>query len=453
MIYSLHTENVGPINVMDINFGDRLNIITGDNGLGKSFILDIVWWALTRTWPREINATLSSGYVAAPKGKKGAISFSLPVEPSSIETFSSDPPKFARYNSTFNHKRQAWLVEEKRPMRKGIVLYAMPNGNFALWDSARNYWEIENGETIQRRQAAYIFSASDLWNGLTGPNNSTLCNGLIQDWANWQRERGAGYTLLENVLRSLSPSSEEVLGIGELTRINLDDVRDMPTITMSYGDVVPVVYASSAIKRIISLAYLLVWAILEHNRASELLNEAPCEHMTFLIDEVDVHLHPRWQKNILPALLNISNEIHLKKDTTKSFVAPQVQLIAITHSPLVLTSLEGLFDESPDSTKDAWFDLDFVPQKKSVELQKRDFVRQGSSSYWLTSQAFDLPSDYSEPKETIRKKLTAFMGQNPTEDDARILYKEMQRVLPSLDILWVGWRKLCRMKGWNICEE
>ena len=28
----------------------RLNLITGDNGLGKSFLLDIAWWTLTRTW-------------------------------------------------------------------------------------------------------------------------------------------------------------------------------------------------------------------------------------------------------------------------------------------------------------------------------------------------------------------------------------------------------------------
>jgi hypothetical protein len=25
-------------------------VITGDNGLGKSFLLDVAWWALTRTW-------------------------------------------------------------------------------------------------------------------------------------------------------------------------------------------------------------------------------------------------------------------------------------------------------------------------------------------------------------------------------------------------------------------
>ena len=44
-----------------------------------------------------------------------------------------------------------------------------------------------------------------------------------------------------------------------------------------------------------------------------------------LIDEVDLHLHPRWQRAILPQLI-------------KTF--PNVQLIATTHSPLVLSKIK-----------------------------------------------------------------------------------------------------------------
>ncbi|WP_413173588.1 AAA family ATPase [Anabaena azotica] len=30
--------------------GDRLSLITGDNGLGKTFLLECSWWALTGHW-------------------------------------------------------------------------------------------------------------------------------------------------------------------------------------------------------------------------------------------------------------------------------------------------------------------------------------------------------------------------------------------------------------------
>ena len=45
MLKKLRLRDVGPAPSFDIEFSDRLNIFTGDNGLGKSFILDIAWWA------------------------------------------------------------------------------------------------------------------------------------------------------------------------------------------------------------------------------------------------------------------------------------------------------------------------------------------------------------------------------------------------------------------------
>jgi DNA repair ATPase RecN len=50
MLKELHLEYVGPAPQFDVEFGPRLNLFTGDNGLGKSFLLDIAWWVLTNTW-------------------------------------------------------------------------------------------------------------------------------------------------------------------------------------------------------------------------------------------------------------------------------------------------------------------------------------------------------------------------------------------------------------------
>ena len=50
-------------------------------------------------------------------------------------------------------------------------------------------------------------------------------------------------------------------------------------------------------------------------------------HGVVLIDEVEQHLHPRWQRNILRLL-------------TDSF--PHVQFVATTHSPLVASGCEGI---------------------------------------------------------------------------------------------------------------
>ncbi len=54
MLESLELRHVGPAPRMALDLAPRLNVITGDNGLGKSFLLDVAWWALTRTWAREM---------------------------------------------------------------------------------------------------------------------------------------------------------------------------------------------------------------------------------------------------------------------------------------------------------------------------------------------------------------------------------------------------------------
>lgn len=41
MLKRLELENVGPAPRMELNLAPRLNLVTGDNGLGKSFLLDV----------------------------------------------------------------------------------------------------------------------------------------------------------------------------------------------------------------------------------------------------------------------------------------------------------------------------------------------------------------------------------------------------------------------------
>ena len=56
MLEFLKLTNVGPSPEMELDFGRRLNVLTGDNGLGKSFLLDVIWWTLTHTFPAGLNS-------------------------------------------------------------------------------------------------------------------------------------------------------------------------------------------------------------------------------------------------------------------------------------------------------------------------------------------------------------------------------------------------------------
>jgi hypothetical protein len=302
------------------------------------------------------------------------------------------------------------------------VLYAQVDGSFSVWDPA------------------YVFAPREVWDGLQPePDAPPLCNGLIRDWARWQDGGGEAFRHLAAVLNALSPDAREKLEPGELTRISLDDARDIPTLRMPYGQDVPVLHASAGMRRIIALAYLLVWCWEEHVRASKLLGQPTTRQAIFLIDEIEAHLHPRWQRVIARALLEVVQQLSS---------AMRVQIITATHSPLVMASVEPWFDDE----KDAWFDLDLVAKRGGgykVQLEKRQWVRHGDASRWLTSEAFDLRAAGSlEREEALEEAAIALSDEHFDRDRARKLDARLREVLGDTDPFWMRWRFAGEKRGW-----
>lgn len=430
MLHSLKTKNIGPIAELELEFGDRLNIITGDNGLGKSFLLDIIWWTLTRTWPAEVNPSLMSGFMARPTdpSAEAVIDYHYSGETGSIQ-----------YPSIFIRDEQKWPLRRGRPGIPGLVLYAQADGSFAVWDPVRNYWFKRGEYEDAERAPAFVFSKTEVFEGLTYKGKK-VCKGLIDDVSFWQSAKDTtNWDLFSETLKKVSPSPDEQLAPGQLTSIDPLISSMMPTIAMSYGQEVPVLHASSGVKRILSLAYLLTWAWTEHKRASQVIGKAPTKSIILLVDEVECHLHPKWQRTILPSIMQTVYGLSELPE------AAQVQVIATTHAPLVLASLEALFD----AEKDQWFDFDAEGQQ--VTLTPRDFVPYGSSSNWLTSKAFDLSSDTSLEREAAAEKVLAFLGRtDQTQAELQALMQDIGATLSDIDPIWLDLRDFCRAKGWEL---
>jgi hypothetical protein len=424
MLEALRLENVGPAPKMDMELAPRLNLITGDNGLGKSFLLDVAWWALTRKWPHDLNAHITSGFAARPTERKKAatISFRLRAKAKSVE-----------YESTYVPRDQAWEGKPGRPLLAGLVIYAHADGGFSVWDHARNYWKKTAEVDVQDRLPGYVFSPQEVWDGLYIPiegKSTRVCNGLLDDWASWIRERGPDAKRMAAVLRLLTASSVDEKGLEPgrtFARLTINDARDIPTVRMNYGQDVPILYASLGVRRITALAYVLSWAWREHLIASAQLGEEPTMRMVLLVDEIESHLHPRWQRSILNSLLHVAKTMH---DRTS------VQIVAVTHAPLILASAEPFFD----AEQDAWFDLDFDGEPPQVHLRKRDFVRLGDVSEWLTSEAFDLKEPRSlESEQAITEALE--LARNPLPSIAEIerVEEKLRASLGDTDRFWLRW--------------
>ena len=412
MLNTLSLHNTGPAAELRLDFAKRLNLLTGDNGLGKSFVLDTAWWVLTRTW---------SGPTARPMDatKPARIGYAFDAKTTSRESFSK-----------WSASRQTWGTKDVgRPPKPGLVLYAQVDGGFSVWDPARNYWRLDPD-----RPDAYILEAAQVWNGLD-LNGKPACNGLIRDWASWQKAKGHQFELMKAAIEAMSPSKDEPLRPGKLTRVNLDDVRDTPTIRMPYGQDVPIVHASAGIRRTAALAYLLVWAWTEHAQASKLLGHKTTSQIIFLIDEIEAHLHPRWQRTILDGLFAVVRKTLKPK-------RPTVQIIAATHSPLILASAESMFDVD----EDRWLDFDLT--QDGVTVTEREFIRHGDASGWLTSEAFDLPTAYSLSTEKAIEEASALLGRRTVEKAAFLAAdRKLHAVLSDIDPFWIRWRYFGEKKG------
>jgi len=176
----------------------------------------------------------------------------------------------------------------------------------------------------------------------------------------------------------------------------------MPTLE-TQNTRIPVTHAGAGTQRVLSLAYLLVWVWEAHKRAAKEAREEPTKRMVLLFDEVEAHLHPKWQQVFLPALVKVVNSLLLKDS------AETIQIIATTHAPLVLGSVETLWDDE----KDQLFDFDLKDGK--VELQGIPFGKRGSVQHWLGSKSFDMNPRYPGYPPQAREAMLradAFMSRH-----------------------------------------
>ncbi len=425
----LTLEGVGPAKKICLEFSERTNLLTGDNGLGKSFILESAWWALSGNW---------TSFQAFPREDASR------DEPKIGFQISGESGKINETISDYNWENQTWLIPGERPTIPGLLIYAKVDGAFAVWDPARDYWQ-SSSQAHNSHTNPLIFSREDVWNGLSttlGGRTSYLSNGLIEDWVYWQNSPDKKiFETFKKVLLRLSPPGLNLGDLGPLEpgkpRRIPGDSRLIPTIQHSYGEV-PLVYASAGVKRIVALAYLMVWAWEEHNTQSSLIRKPPQRRMVILIDEIEAHLHPQWQRTILPALFEVW------KDLSPDI---QIQMIIATHSPLIMASMEPLFDPE----KDKIFHVSLIKKNllnTEVKVESPDFVKYGTSDSWLRSDIFELKQARSiEAEKAIEDAKSLQLQADIPHQEVAEISQRLMKYLPAHDNFWPRWTYFAEQHG------
>ena len=148
MLERLELENVGPASAMAMDLAPRMNLITGDNGLGKSFLLDVAWWALTRKWPRDLNPRLTSGYPARPTDMSRSAKLRFSIKTGSGHSRS--------YESKYSASEEGWPGQPGRPWSPGLVIHAHAGGDSPAMPFPRRKSGRDCSAPIKMRQ--FIFT-------------------------------------------------------------------------------------------------------------------------------------------------------------------------------------------------------------------------------------------------------------------------------------------------------
>ena len=279
-------QSLGPIKNLECHPASRLNLITGDNGVGKTFLLDAVWWALTNSWVDfPILPRPNSAFVDAPK-----ITFQL------AGTILTHKARSATYDV-----KQGWKLSGKHDVAQSLVLYCRSDGAFALWDPARyDVGELPGKIRLER---------DEVWFG-----KAQLIEGLLRDLVSWSHLPDSSvFDLFLRTLARLSPPEMPTLTLGAAVRIS-GYSQLIPTIKHPYGEV-PLIFESAGIKRMVAMAYLIVWAWTEHKTLAQDLDRNIASRLVLLVDELEAHLHPKWQRTVLPALLLVLSDLSSNLDS------------------------------------------------------------------------------------------------------------------------------------------
>lgn len=166
------------------------------------------------------------------------------------------------------------------------------------------------------------------------------------------------------------------------------------------GGKVPTIALSDGYRSVLALAGDIVWRLLMAFPESD---DPLKEEGVVLIDELDIHLHPVWQRDIALWL-------------QEQF--PNIQFIVATHSPLVASGA------GPDALTYRFF---FKEKEDKASVEQVEDIAAMNVDRILKSTAFGLVSPYSpQTQAKLDKYDTLARKRTPTEKEKQ----EMQLLLP-----------------------
>lgn len=329
-LYNVAIKNFRGIDACDINFKQGFNLIKGENGKGKTSILEAIAVGLggfvaglegvaTRHFSqdeiRKVYTTVGDGSY----DKKIVVPTEVYLQ-AEIDGYN-----YEWLRGRNNIKASRSTIQPKNVCKKASEMANEMNrelpilaylGAGRVWSQRR-----ERVENVFRKQYFRTVGYTDALHDAS--NIKLLLNWCVKmEQVSWQKEmKIAEYEAVKRAvsdfMQYMEPGSE----------CNIFYDKQHEELMYKKDDtVLPVMSLSAGYQS-------LIWMVMDIAYRMAVLNPFMKEQIAqtsgvVLIDEIDMHLHPRWQWNIINALQN---------------VFPNVQFIAATHSPILFASAKNVW--------------------------------------------------------------------------------------------------------------
>ena len=303
-IATLKLTNVGPFDDIEFEFDRQVNVFTGPNNSGKSTVL----WALgdilvsNFEFPRKL---FREGKMAAfgihPGGSRQVYKGELPISVDGNSRYWT-PQRQVRHSNLVRAMGYTGFI----PALRLNADFRSPGSTIKV--GAGKDERPLTGERQNRFAKAALISDEDVVQQI-----------INLDYRSYRRKEPAYRDLIDKMGELAAEITEgfpiKFLGVAE------DDRGLFPQFHTPDGNM-PLNALSQGTQSLIQwLAHFLI-GYAEHYEFPASLDDKPG---VFIVDEIDAHLHPSWQRRIIPTL-------------TRHF--PRLQIFCSTHSPLMLAGLK-----------------------------------------------------------------------------------------------------------------
>lgn len=325
---SVHIENFKGISSYTVQLKKGFNLLIGDNGVGKTSILEAISVGLggfivgfqdiaTKHFTKdEIHVVLE--HIGEGSYNKRYIT---PIQVQCKAVIEGEEYEWIRRKNSLKASRST--VEPRDVCKKAFQMANEENHILPIlsYQSAARMW-------MQKRESAENLFAGNFYRtiGYNGCLAEASNNKMLMNWVRkmemleWKKKGIiAEYQAVKSTIKKFMSlmNEEEVLGVEY-------DGQSEEFVYLTKNQVLPIGNLSSGYQS-------LIWMVFDIAFRMAILNPDLCEAIAktpgvVLIDEFDIHLHPKWQWNVINAL----------KETF-----PNVQFIAATHSPILLASCKG----------------------------------------------------------------------------------------------------------------